>query len=264
MRLDINLASQPYEDSRQFWIRWGTAIAGLGLLTIFLVAMTITGWANARHDHAAIAQVRQQIADRDMFHAEAEATLNRAENRTTRDESQFLNDLIERKSFSWTQVLESMEKVMPPRVHLVNITPASDEDNQISLKMTVAGESRDRVLELMRRMEESQRFAHTNVVSETLSPNGADSEKAEIVALYIPEPPPSQDAKSKSSDKTKNDSAKSDSGKSGTFGNATPKANDAKPKTSTPKTSTPKTNTPRTSTPRVMTGVSNPPPAQRN
>ncbi len=26
MRLDINLASQPYEDARQFWLRWGTAL----------------------------------------------------------------------------------------------------------------------------------------------------------------------------------------------------------------------------------------------
>jgi type IV pilus assembly protein PilN len=251
MRLDINLASQPYEDARQFWMRWGTAVGALGLLTILLLAMTITGWANARHDHAAIASVRQQIADRDAHHAEAEAFLNRSDNRSTRDESQFLNELIERKSFSWTQVLESMEKVMPPRVHLVNITPASDEDNQISLKMTVAGESRDRVLELMRRMEESQRFAHTNMTGEAFSQTAnGDSEKAEIVALYIPEPPPS--AGTKSSDKSKGDSTKSDGTKSGTFGNTKPK------------TASPKPISPKPISPKPMTGVSTPPPAQRS
>jgi type IV pilus assembly protein PilN len=240
MRLDINLASQPYEDARQFWMRWGTAVGALGLLTIVLVAMTITGWANARHDHAAIASVERQIADRDAFHARAEANLNQPDHRTTRDESQFLNDLIERKSFSWTQVLENMEKVLPPRVHLVNITPASDEDNQISLKMTVAGESRDRVLELMRRMEESQRFAHTNMTGEVFSQTAVDPEKAEIVALYIPEPPPSETAKSKSAPK-QSDSTKSDS-TSGTFGDAKSTKTPIKP----------------------MTGVSTPPPAKRN
>jgi type IV pilus assembly protein PilN len=241
MRLDINLASQPYEDARQFWMRWGTAVGVLGTLTIVLVAMTITGWLNARHDHAAISQLRQQIAERDARRLGAEATLNLPKNRTTRDESQFLNELIDRKSFSWTQVLESMEKVMPPRVHLVTITPASDEDNQISLKMTVAGESRDRVLELMRRMEESQRFAHTNMTGEAFSQTaGGDSEKAEIVALYIPAPPPSE--RMQSSEKSKGDSLKSDSAKSGTFGSTKPNANSAKP----------------------MSGVSTPPPAKRN
>ena len=225
MRLDINLASQPYEDARQFWMQWGTAVGVLGLLTIVLVAMTVTGWINARHDHAAIAKVQRLIAERDTTRLEAEAFLNRPENRTTRDESQFLNELIERKSFSWTQVLESMEKVMPPHVHLVNITPASDDENQISLKMTVAGESRERVLELVRHMEESQRFAHINVPNETFSPSGSDSEKAEIVALYIPQPPLSDAA---SDDKPKSDSVKSDSPKSGTFGSAKPNTNAAK------------------------------------
>src|SRR2546423_593777 len=137
MRLDINLASQPYEDARQFWMRWGGAVGAVALFTLVLLALDITGWVNARRDRTAI----------------AEEFLNRQENRNTRDKSQFLNELIERKAFSWTRVLENLEKVMPPRVHLKAISPQLDEDNQLGLKMTVAGDSRDRALELARRME---------------------------------------------------------------------------------------------------------------
>ena len=42
MRLDINLASQPYEDARQFWMRWGTAVGAVGLLTLMLLALDVT------------------------------------------------------------------------------------------------------------------------------------------------------------------------------------------------------------------------------
>jgi len=62
--------------------------------------------------------------------------------------------LIERKSFSWTRVLEDLEKVMPARVHLVGIHPELDDDNQLLLKLAVAGDSHDRALELARRMED--------------------------------------------------------------------------------------------------------------
>ena len=31
MRIDINLATQPYEDPRRFWLRWGGALAALGI-----------------------------------------------------------------------------------------------------------------------------------------------------------------------------------------------------------------------------------------
>jgi hypothetical protein len=188
MRLEINLASQPYEDARQFWMRWGTAVGVIGLLTLTLLTLDVTGWVNARRDRKAIAEKRALIAERDQIRIHAEQFLNRPENRTTRDESQFLNQLIERKAFSWTRVLESLEKVMPPRLHLVSITPQLDEDNQLALKMIVAGDSRDRAIELAKRMEDSRRFAQTLILREasTQSPTG-DTEQVEIAAIYIPE-----------------------------------------------------------------------------
>jgi len=190
MRLDINLASQPYEDARQFWMRWGLAVGAVGLLTLVLLALTITGWFNARRDHTAMAEKRAMIADRDRIRTNAEEFLNRPENRNTRDTSQFLNELIERKAFSWTLVLENLEKVMPPRVHLVSIHPELDEDNQLALKMTVAGDSRDRAIELPRRMEGSGRFAQTSIISEHFlqSTANGDTEQFDIAAIYIPEP----------------------------------------------------------------------------
>jgi type IV pilus assembly protein PilN len=118
MRIDINLASQPYEDARQFWKRWGTALGILGLLTLILLVLDITGWVDAHRDRVVMAQKRALIADRDRLRAEADKILNQPENRTTRDQSRYLNELIERKAFSWTRVLENLEKVMPPRVHL--------------------------------------------------------------------------------------------------------------------------------------------------
>src|SRR6202451_4160436 len=153
MRLDINLASQPYEDARQFWMRWGSAMGAVGILTLALLALTI-------------AKMHEGMAARDAIRARAEEFLNRPENRTTRDESQALNELIERKSFSWTRVLEDLEKVMPARVHLVSIDPGLADENQLALKMVVAGGAGHKEIELAQRMEESRRFAQTIITSE--------------------------------------------------------------------------------------------------
>jgi type IV pilus assembly protein PilN len=187
MRLDINLASQPYEDARQFWLRWGTALVAASILTMALLSITITGWFNARRDHQKIAELRAGIAQRDRKREQAEEFLNRPENRATRDQSQYLNELIERKSLSWTRVLEDLEKVMPARVHLVSIHPELDEDNQLTLKMVVAGDSRERAIELARRMEESQRFTQTYVETEHAAPPGSsDVVQLTINGIYVP------------------------------------------------------------------------------
>jgi type IV pilus assembly protein PilN len=153
-----------------------------------LLTITVSGWFAARRDHARIAELEASIAQRDLKRQQAEQFLNRPENRSTRDQSQFLNELIERKSFSWTRVLEDLEKVMPARVHLVSIQPELDEDNQLRLKLSVAGDSRDRGLELARRMEDSRRFAQTHIVNESFRPaTTGDPFQFNIVATYVPE-----------------------------------------------------------------------------
>jgi len=231
MRLDINLASQPYEDAQQFWTRWGTAVGAVALLTLVLLTLDVTGWVNARRDRAAIAEKEAMIADRDRLRAEAERILNLPQNRTTRDESQFLNELIERKAFSWTRVLESLEKVMPPRVHLIAISQEPDEDNRLGLKMSVAGDSRDRAEELVRRIEDSNRFAQTHVTAEHfLQTNTGDNEQFDMEAFYIPEPSPAAPTLPKTDAKSKTE--------------ASPKP-DVKPKTEAgPKTAAPKRSKP--------------------
>ena len=112
MRLDINLATRPYEDSRQFWLRWGSGLGILGLATIILIFTALSGWYNARLDRQKISDLRAKIAERDKEKTDAEAILNRAENRSIRDRSQYLNALITRKAFSWTRALQDLERVM--------------------------------------------------------------------------------------------------------------------------------------------------------
>src|SRR5438874_4857187 len=158
MRLDINLATRPYEDSRQFWMQWGAGLGLLGILTLVLLYFVATGIASARKDRVLIKEREQQIAERDQQRARAEATLNLPENRSTRDRSDFLNDLFQRKAFSWTRVFEDMERVMPNRLHLVSIRPEMGSEAGLNIKLVVAGESRERALDLVRKMEASQRF----------------------------------------------------------------------------------------------------------
>jgi type IV pilus assembly protein PilN len=188
MRVDINLATQPYENLRKFWLRWGIPLAAVGILTLLLVFSAILGLISAHKDRNLMSKAEEQIASRDQEKAGAQALLSLPQNRSTRDRSQFLNDLFQRKAFSWTRVFEDMEQVMPARLHVVSIHPEMGDDNQLEIKLSVAGESRERALELVRRMEASKRFQQTHIESETaqVGQNG-DNVQFEITAIYVPE-----------------------------------------------------------------------------
>jgi type IV pilus assembly protein PilN len=190
MRVDINLATQPYEDARQFWLRWGGGLAALGILTLLLLVMTVNGWIGARKDRHVIREYENQSAARDREKAEAQALVNLPQNSSTRDRSQFLNDLFQRKAFSWTKAFEDLEQVMPPRLHVTSIHPELSPDNELEIKLIVAGDTREHALDLVSKMEASQHFHDTYIEEENAdTSNAGDTVQFHITALYVPEAP---------------------------------------------------------------------------
>ena len=187
MRLDINLASRPYEDAREFWARWGLGVGLLGALTLFLLILTVRDWRKAGQDRHDIARLEQQIAERDNERAQAQAFLDLAANRSTRDQSQFLNGLIERKSFSWTRVFEDLERVMPANLHVVSLRPELNDQNQMQLDMKVAGDTRAAAVELVHRMEGSRHFQGAQLVQEGQTGETGTAMSATVIAIYIPD-----------------------------------------------------------------------------
>ena len=192
MRIDINLASQHYEDSRQFWTYWVSGLAILSLATALLLLFAVTGFLRAGHDRAQIAKLNNQIAAYDREKSQADAILNQPQNRVLREQSRFLNSLFQKKSFSWTKVFEDLERVMPAHLHVISISPETTPDNNLELRLQVGGESRDQALDLVRKMESSTHFRETRIDNEKVAEqgggglNGTDHVQFEIDALYTP------------------------------------------------------------------------------
>jgi len=189
MRLDINLATRPYEDAREFWSRWGLGVGLLGLLTLLLLVLAERGWIHAGRDRHEIGQLQAQIAERDNERAKAQAYLDMTANRSTRDQSQFLNGLIQRKAFSWTRVFEELELVMPSSLHVVSLRPELNDQNQMELEMRVVCATRAAAVELVHRMEGSRHFQGAQLVQESQSGDVGGVVTASVIAVYVPDMP---------------------------------------------------------------------------
>jgi type IV pilus assembly protein PilN len=189
MRIDINLASQPYEDSRRFWTYWGTGLALLAIATALLVFLAVSGFVRAGRDREQIAKLKAEIAAYDQEKVQAEAILNQPKNRDLRERSRFLNQLFERKAFSWTRVFENLEQVMPAHLHVISIHPGVSSGNTIDIKLVVGGDSPEQALDLVRKMENSNHFKETRISSEKfVTEEGRDRDRVqfEIEAAYLP------------------------------------------------------------------------------
>ncbi len=189
MRLTINLASRPYLDETRFYRRWGTGLVVMILFTGFMVWASVHHYSQSRKEWASARAAQAKLAELQREEVEARRILNEPQNRGTRDESQFLNTAILRKSFSWTHLMTDLEKVMPAGVRVVSIAPNIDQKKRFALKVSVEGPSRQGAVDLVRNMEKSQHFRSPIITSETASENKTNPDaavKSDITALYTP------------------------------------------------------------------------------
>lgn len=187
MRTRINLASHPYEDARRFYLQWFGLLLVLVVITAALFTLVAKTHRASRDITRRVEQERRQIAEIDRERAAAEAILNRPENRDVRDKSRFLNAVIARKAFSWTQVFSDLEKIVPPRVRIVSIRPGVNSSNQLEIHLEAIGDSREKAIELVRRMEEAPTFREARVQVERPDQGASAGVNFTIVAQYIPQ-----------------------------------------------------------------------------
>jgi hypothetical protein len=189
MRLNINLATQPYEDARRFILKWSSILGALLVLAIILSALVVRRWQDYRRLSHSIAVERNVIQDLNAKQAEDLTILNRPNNREMRQRSDFLNQLIRRKEISWTRIFSTLEQTMPAHLRVLSMKPKIKE-NRIIISLELGGDSRDRAAELVRRMAKSSVFRNAQIVNERESEPSLGSQQDpmqfQITAEYVP------------------------------------------------------------------------------
>jgi type IV pilus assembly protein PilN len=165
MRISVNLATRPFVELRPLFARLRLAIVALAVLVVALGF-----WLHALNGRAKIAQAHMDSLKAKTLQFQQERQANEArmrqpQNMAVLERSQFLNDLFERKSFSWTAVMMDLERVLPVGVQVTSIEPVPTKDGDVNIRLRVSGE-RDRAVELVRNLETSQRFVAPRLVSE--------------------------------------------------------------------------------------------------
>jgi type IV pilus assembly protein PilN len=165
MRISVNLATRPFVELRPLFARLRLAIVALVALAIGLGF-----WLHVLNGRASVSQAQMDAlkAKTQQFQQERqanEARMRQPQNMAVLERSQFLNDLFERKSFSWTAVMMDLERVLPTGVQVTSIEPIITKEGDVNIRLRVSGD-RDRAVLLVRNLETSQRFVAPRLVSE--------------------------------------------------------------------------------------------------
>ena len=155
MKIPINLASQPFRRDRAM-LAASIAVTALLTLTLgVLISLAFADRAQMADTRSEVDRLRARLASFSKQQAQLDAVLRQPENAEVLERSVFLNELLVRKSVSWTRIFADLEKVLPHDVRVIQIHPTVDARNHITLDMQVGASSPDPVIELMRKMAQA-------------------------------------------------------------------------------------------------------------
>ncbi|HEV7523132.1 MAG TPA: PilN domain-containing protein [Candidatus Angelobacter sp.] len=192
MRLNINLASQKFEDVRQFYVRWSVTIGLSALLLVLLIGAAWINFTGSAKSGQRIKELQTEIADLQRQRTQAEAISNRPENHDVTAQKNYWNKQINRRQLSWTQLFNDLQRIMPARAYLSSVHPEVTPDNRLKLTLVVMGDTHDNGLELQKKMERSERFRSPQIMTETTQKAQKTESplyKFDIVTYYTPAAP---------------------------------------------------------------------------
>ncbi len=189
-KFNLNLSTRPFKPHRA---------ANLGLLILLLVlgAVSTMQFYAYKQNSSLAGSIRgtllqkkaeseqltkaQQLLNAKMFSGKAEAKMSQVE---------ILNQILLRKSFSWTKVFANLEAIIPENVYLMSLRPFVDEQGKMGLNIVFRGKSFADGHEFVRTMEGSPIFSNIALAVEEIKDSQAMPGEVEMVlsAYYVAAP----------------------------------------------------------------------------
>ena len=184
MKVRLNLSTTPQENRRPF-LAAAVLIAVVGVVALVLLAHAgFNSWESNRQVRTSIAALQSQIRQSSAEQNQLAAYFRTPAAQDIMDRANFLNSLIDERSFPWTDIFESLEKTLPDGVRVVSISPTL-MNGRAQLKLTVGAVNDQQVVSFLRAMENSKSFSNLAIVSERYSTQSTDPLDQVLVELNV-------------------------------------------------------------------------------
>jgi Tfp pilus assembly protein PilN len=179
-----NLSTRPFYNER--------AVRGWLLLAALIVAAATAfnverGMRYRRSDTELVAQAAANEARAAELHRQAStlrATVDPRQIDTASAAARQANDLIDRRTFSWTDLLNRFETTLPDEVRITAIRPKIDRVRGIVVAINVVAAGVDDVNAFMENLDQTGAFKDVNSSSDRI--NEAGQLESLLEAIYIP------------------------------------------------------------------------------
>ena len=177
-----NLSTRPFYNERV--VR--TLLAVLALvavgLTVFNAVEILRLERAGRDARQTVAQNAAQARDMRQKAQVIRQGINQAQLEAVRVSARDANALIDRRTFSWTALLNYFQATLPPDVRIAGVAPQIDEDGRMLVAISVFARRIDDLSEFEDALESTGAF--TDVLSRTIGTEEDGTTRAQLQGYY--------------------------------------------------------------------------------
>jgi Tfp pilus assembly protein PilN len=170
--IHLNLAARPYRDYRALYavvVVASLVIAFMMLNNVDTYYRYVRDTRKTREDTAAIeARIAQE-------HQRAQMAVNQTKTIdlvSLSKETKFVNTQLAERAFSWSELLDRLEAVLPGTIRITSIAPQFAENGLVHLSLQCEGKSADSLLTTINRMQRDPHFSNPFPTSQDSTQTG--------------------------------------------------------------------------------------------
>jgi hypothetical protein len=167
-----NLSTRPFYNERavRFWLL--VIVAAVAAATAFNVSRIIRYSRSDTRLATEAAQNEARATELRTSAARLRASVDPKRIELVSNDAHQANELIDRRTFSWTEVLNLFEATLPDNVRITAVRPKIDPKRGIILLVSVVARGVDDVDELMAKLEETGAFSDLITPEEHINDQG--------------------------------------------------------------------------------------------
>jgi Tfp pilus assembly protein PilN len=158
--LHLNLASRPYRDYRPVY----AVVVVASLLIAFMLLNNIeTGYRYARDTRTTrdkIAAIEQQTRAEEQRTALADQRIHSFNVKVLSDQAQFVNARLAERAFSWSELLDRLERVLPDDVRVESVQPSFAKNGLVHLTLNAVAKNDAGMVRTLDSFNHDPRFAN--------------------------------------------------------------------------------------------------------
>ena len=158
--IHLNLASRPFRDERPFIM----VVVIASLLIAFLTLMNFDSWYRYRNEtqetRAKIASLEKQAQDERARTDVLNQKLRAVDVKRLAKQTQFANSVLAERAFSWSELLDHMERVLPDYVRVESITPSFLPNGMVSLALQCTARDADGLVKTLNQLNRDPHFVN--------------------------------------------------------------------------------------------------------